>query len=132
MEHYSSIYPLLGFMDDVKAWIEEIEWDGFWRYAVIPETGFEDLRKQAKELIIWMELKGYEQQACKLDYSMRCLREAIWEFEESCKGEISPSEDDIRESLRFKMAEEASKVAGCAEDINDETSLSIWEEYRNA
>ncbi len=135
MSDYASKYPLLAFMDTLNRWTAGVRHEDFWREGndVDYVNYVEEIRQQAKELIIWMELKGYEEQAIRLEFEMQAFRQAVWDFKHTCDySSHYPPDDDDCNQRRDVMAEQAEIVAGCAEDLNDEIDSSIWEAFINA
>jgi len=119
--------PLLAFMDRVHKWSASLEGEHFWR-MVEPQRGAEQLRAEAKDIIVWLELKGQEDAAAQLDDAMAGLRRAVWDFEEACEG-VYPPEDFRCEEAREAMVEAAGPVEGAAEDLDDEIPPEVWEGF---
>ena len=86
------------------------------------------LREEAKRIIVWLELKSQDQAATRLDSSMADLREAMGDFQEACEGVYPPDEPRCRDA-REAMIEAAGRVAGTAEDLQDELPEDVWEGF---
>ena len=135
MSDYVSKYPLLALLDTLRGWAEGVRLEHFWREGNSADyvNAIEDIRRQAKELIIWMELKGLENEAIRLEAEMEEFREAVWNFQHTCDHASDyPPDDDGCNKHREDMAEKAECVSGCAEDLNDEIDSSIWEGFHDA
>lgn len=135
MSDYASKYPLLGLMDTLQGWANGVRHEDFWREGnnVDYVNTIEDIRRQAKGLIVWMELKGFEEEAIRLEAEMQEFREAVWNFQHACDFALDyPPDDDDCNKHREDMAERAEYVSGCAEDLNDEIAPSIWEGFYDA
>ena len=135
MSDYTSKYPLLALMDTLHGWAKGVRHEDFWHEGNSADyvNAIEDVRRQAKGLIVWMELKGLEEEAIRLEAKMEEFREAVWNFQHACDyaSEYPPDDDDCNKH-REEMAERAEYVAGCAEDLNDEIDSSIWEGFYDA
>lgn len=135
MSDYASKYPLLAFMDILQGWADSVRQEHFWQEGnnIDHVIAFEPIRAEAKQLILWMELRDLEDKASRLDAAMQKYREAVWSFQHQCDNSPDyPPENEDCEQLRQAMAHEAEIVSGCAEDMNDEIDSSIWEGFDNA
>ena len=76
MSDYASKYPLLALLDTLREWAEGVRHEDFWREGndVDYVNAIEDVRRQAKGLIVWMELKGIEEEAIRLEAEMEEFR----------------------------------------------------------
>ncbi len=135
MSDYASKYPLLALLDTLREWAEGVRHEDFWREGndVDYVNAIEDVRRQAKGLIVWMELKGIEEEAIRLEAEMEEFREAVWSFQHACDyaSDYPPDDDDCNKH-REEMAERAECVGGCTEDLNEEIDASIWEGFDDA
>ncbi len=132
MSDYTCKYPLLALMDTLQGWTKGVRQENFWCEGNNTDyvTAIEDIRRQAKGLIVWMELKGFGEQASRLEAEMQEFREAVWHFQHECDSSSGyPPEDKRCNQYRSDMAEMAQVVAGCAEDLNDEIDADIWEGF---
>lgn len=135
MSDYASKCPLLALMDTLGRWAEGVRHEDFWREGndVDYVNSIDEIRQQAKELIVWMELEGLEEEAIRLEAEMQDFRETVWNFKHECDYPSGyPPDDDDCNQRRDEMVEQAEKVAGCAEDLNDDIDSSIWEAFINA
>ncbi len=123
-----SKWPLLAFMEHVNQWATSARGDHFWRDMVEHRMWADQLREEAKAAIVWLELRGQEDAAGRLDAGMVDLREAITNLRGVCEG-VYPPENLRCEGAREAMVEAAQKVAGVAEDIQDEAPEQVWEGF---
>lgn len=123
-----SKWPLLVLMEHVNRWKKSAQSDAFWETSVEHVWWTQRLRDEAKGIIVWLELRGLEEQASRLDERMSDFREAIWEFEHACEGTYPP-EDWACQEQREEMIDKAGWVVGTAEDLNDEVDERVWEGY---
>ncbi|QNN21804.1 hypothetical protein HED60_05795 [Planctomycetales bacterium ZRK34] len=123
-----SKWPLLVFMERLGAWAGAARREDFWRDMVEHQMWADQLRDEAKGIIVWLELRGQDDAASRLDDAMSNVRQAIWNLREACEGVYPPEEprcDDAREA----MIEAASRAAGVAEDLHDEVPEEVWEGF---
>lgn len=126
-----SRWPLLVFMDDLQAWMVAARHPAFWRDMVEHQRWADRLREQAKGIIVWLELKGQDEAAARLHAQMGELRRAIWNLKGACEG-VYPPEHPPCDAAREAMIESAGRVAGAAEDLNDEVPEEVWEGFFDA
>ena len=123
-----SKHPLLALMEDVNRWGRSTQSEHFWRAIGDHLLWAGQLRDEAKGIIVWLELKGLEEEASRLDEAMSNFREAVWEFEDLCRDTYPP--DDFRcRQRRGQLIEDASCVADVAEELDDEVPATAWEGY---
>ena len=123
-----SKWPLLAFMEHVNQWATSAQGQRFWRDMVEHRMWADQLREEAKGIIVWLELKGHGEAAARLDETMGELRQSMWGFNEACEG-VHPSEDLQCQNARTRMIEAAGRVAGAAEDLDAEVSEEVWEGF---
>ena len=126
-----SKWPLLVFVERVDRWRKSADSPSFWETMVEHVLWAQQLRDEAKGLIIWMELNGLEKQAAELEEKLSDFRRATWEFEQACEG-VYPPEDAACRERKEVIVDSASRLSGVAEDLNDEVDETVWEGYGDA
>lgn len=123
-----SEWPLLVLMANICRWARSASRDDFWRDLVEHRMWADRLREEAKAAIVWLELRGQDDAASRLDAAMAGLREAIAGLQEACEG-VYPPEDPGCRDAREGMVEAAGRLAGAAEDLQDEVPEQVWEGF---
>ena len=123
-----SKWPLLAFMEHVNQWATSAQGERFWRDMAEHRMWADRLREEAKGIVVWLELKGQDATAARLDEAMGELRRSVWDFKEACQG-VYPPEEPRCQHTRSRMIEAAGRVAGAAEDLDTEVSEEVWEGF---
>jgi hypothetical protein len=126
-----SQWPLLLFMERLNAWRASARGEYFWRDTVEHRRWADQLRDEAKGIIVWLELRGQDDAAARLDEAMGAFREAIWDFQEACEG-VYPADDPRCRDARDEMIEVAGRAVGLAEDLDSELPVGVWEGFFDA
>lgn len=123
-----SKWPLLVLMEHIDEWVKAAQSPDFWH----PEADFrswaERLWAEAKDVIVWLELRGQDVAAAHLDESMSSFRSAYRKFEEAYRFG-HPSEDFASRELAEELIERAAKFSGACEDLDAELSPEVWEGF---
>ncbi len=123
-----SQWPLLVLMEHIDEWVKAARSPEFWN----PEADFgswaERLWAEAKDIIVWLELKGQDDAAAPLDESVASFRSAYREFEEACRFGYPPEDVHCRE-LSEELIERAAKLSGACEDLDAELPPDVWEGF---
>jgi hypothetical protein len=123
-----SKWPLLAFMEHVNQWATSAQGERFWRDMVEHRMWAYRLREEAKGIIVWLELKGQDAAAARLDEAMAELRRSVWDCGEACEG-VHPPEEPQCQDAREAMIAAAGRVAGTAEDLDAELGEEVWEGF---
>jgi hypothetical protein len=120
--------PLIDALLAVRAWYEARE--AFWTHRTDQAVQLRELRRQLKELIVWLELHGGEAAAARLDAASEELKEKWWDFEQVCEamapeGEAEPR---CREAADI-MLDAAGTLGAVLEDLADALPDSIWQGF---
>lgn len=127
MSYDTSQHPLLEFRDHVRDWSAAAQ-RGHWRALAENRSSLEELRSEAKYIIVWLELKGQERAADLLDHAMEALRQAFWGFEGACENVYPP--DDFRcLHASWALFRAAKPVAEAALDLDKEIPPEVWEGF---
>ncbi|MCC5831105.1 MAG: hypothetical protein JJU36_16815 [Phycisphaeraceae bacterium] len=126
-----SPWPLLLLMERLDAWRDSARGEDFWRDTVEHRSWADQLRDEAKGIIVWLELKGQDDAAARLDEAMGNFRQAIWNFQEACEG-VYPADDPRCRDARDAMIEAAGRASGAAEDLDSELPADVWEGFFDA
>lgn len=120
--------PLLVFVDQVNDWAAIARSADYWHVMAEHCRSAENLRDEGKRIILWLELKGHDDAAAQLDEAMAALRRALWNLQEACEGVYPPDESRCVDALEV-VVDKASKLAGAAEDLDDEVPEEAWEGF---
>jgi hypothetical protein len=123
-----SKWPLLAFMEHVNQWATLAQGARFWRDLVEHRMWAGRLREEAKGIIVWLELRGQDAAAARLDEAMGELRRSVWDCREACEG-VYPPEEPRCQDAREAMIAAAGRVAGAAEDLDAELGEEVWEGF---
>jgi hypothetical protein len=123
--------PLLLFMERLDNWRASARAENFWRDRIEHQNWADQLRDEAKGIIVWLELKGQDEAAARFDHAMRVWREAIWHFQERCEG-VYPADDWRCREARDEMIAAAGRATGAAEDLDSELPEEVWEGFFDA
>ncbi len=123
-----SQWPLLVLMEHVDEWVSAARDRYFWRDMTEHRMWADRLREEAKRIIVWLELKGQDEAAARLDEEMGKLRQAMWNLQEACANVFPPGKPRC-EDAREAMIDKAEKVAGAAEDLDQEVPEEAWEGF---
>lgn len=123
-----SQWPLLVLMEHVDEWVKAARSPEFWD----PEADFrswaERLWPEAKDIIVWLELRGQDEAAAHLDDCVAGFRNAYREFEEACRVTYPPDDPGCRD-LADEMIHKAEQLSGVCEDLDAELPSEIWEGF---
>ena len=120
--------PALALMREFQRWIALGTSSDFWRYLAEEGLSIEELRRHAKEIIVWLELKNQGEPAAQLDDAMSGFRNAVLEFVDRTQH-FHPPDDYHCHDLLDEMIRRASIVAGACEDIDTEVAEDVWEGF---
>jgi hypothetical protein len=126
-----SKWPLLVLMEHFNAWIASARSPALWNPEADHQCWADSLRGEAKEVIIWLELKGLDEAASQLEKRMAAFRAAVWEFQHACEGTYPPEDEHCHE-LAEVMVHKAGLVAGICEDLDQEVPQDVWEGFLDA
>lgn len=126
-----SQWPLLLLMERLDAWCDSARQENFWLHKVEHQQWANKLRDEAKGIIVWLELKGQDDAAARLDAAMGVFRQAIWDFQEACEG-VYPADDLRCREARDAMIDAAGRASGVAEDLDSELPADVWEGFFDA
>jgi hypothetical protein len=122
--------PLLWILLQLQKWIESTQSESFWHTIVEHEREAESLHDLTKHALVWLELRGREEEASEIDESLSEFMDAVWEFGESTKLEYPPDSLRCRES-REDMVEACNRLAGRVEDAASELPGAVWEGFED-
>ena len=122
--------PLLWILLQLQKWIDSAKRESFWQAIVEHEMEAEGLHDLTKHALVWLELRGHEEEASEIDESLSEFMDAVWEFGESTKLEYPPDSFRCRES-REDMLEAGNRLAGRVEDAAGELPGAVWEGFED-
>jgi hypothetical protein len=123
-----SDWPLLALMENVGRWARSAGRDEFWRDRVEHRMWADELRDVAKGIIVWLELRGRDEDAARLEEGIGRLRRALGDLQEACEG-VYPPEDPRCNDARAAVIDAADRLAGVAEDLDQEVPEEAWEGF---
>ena len=124
-----SKWPLLVLMESFNQWIASARSSDFWDPQADHQYRAESLRTEAKEVIVWLEIKGLDEAAFQLEQSVVAFRGAAWDLQHACQSTYGPEDDHCR-ALAAALIEEAESVAGVCEDLDQEVPRGAWEGFQ--
>jgi len=120
--------PLLALMDRISDWRRSARGEHFWEHIVDHMQWANRLRGETKQIILWLELRKRTEDADRLDAAMAGWRRALWELDDACQGVYPPDHPPCRQA-RKRLIDEADRLAGVAEDLDQDVPESVWEGY---
>lgn len=121
--------PPIRLLFDLNEWAVCAQ-ETFFRRRVEQASQLATHRQGAKEITVWLEIRGYSDAAAEIDQASTALNEAWWDFEYHCER-IEPdaiADPDCRRALELAV-EAAGILSGALEDIADEVPEAVWEGF---
>jgi hypothetical protein len=123
-----SQWPLLVLMEHFNAWIASARSPALWNPEADHQCWADSLRGEAKEVVVWLELRGLDEAASQLEEGVAAFRAAVWEFQHACEGTYAPDDEHCHE-LAEVMVQKAELAAGICEDLDQEVPQQAWEGF---
>ena len=117
--------PLLTLMENMHKWVKSSSRKaGFWKHGEEHRRWGDKLMEDAKGIIIWLELKGQDEAAARLDNERREFRQAGWAYYSKCM-----EEDPSCYDAYLRWLEVGNSFIGAAKDLDDEVLKDVWEGF---
>lgn len=100
--------PIGSLANRLGAWSRDPEF--FWRYRVEQLMELESMRQSAKDITVWLELRGREVDGWEVDDATASVREAARKFDDACSNSAQyPPENISCQNLRDRLIETAQE-----------------------
>lgn len=123
-----SQWPLLVLMERINKWVKAARSQDLWHPEAYFDSWVNQLWADAKDIIVWLELRGQDEAAAHLDDCVAGFRNAYREFEEACSVSYPPDDPGCRD-LAEEVIREAEKLSGACEDLDAELPPEVWEGF---
>ena len=133
--------PLARLVSQLHDWVATLHRIGLVRGGEGPDdpdqpvsaiSELEPLRQPAKDIILWLELRGREIEAAAVDDAMAGLRDVARAYD---TGELQPgsaARADEPLTPLDQLIEAAQATLGRLEDLLDEIPAAIWQGFDDA
>lgn len=133
--------PLARLVTRLHDWVATLRRFGLVRRGVGPDdpdqpvaaiAEFEQFRQPAKDIIVWLELRGRNIEAAEVDDALAALREVARAYD---AGEPQPeflARADEPLTPLDQLIEAAQDTVGRLEDLLDELPAAIWQGFDDA
>lgn len=104
----------------------------FFRRCIEQASHLATHRQAAKEITVWLEMRGYNEAAAEIDQASAALNEAWRDFEYHCDPNVPDAiADPVRRRALELAVEAVSVLSGALEDIADELPEAAWEGFND-
>jgi len=133
--------PLARLVSRLHDWVATVRRFGLVRRGAGPDdpsqpaaavAEVEQFRQPAKDIIVWLELRGREIEAAVVDDALAALREVARAYD---AGELQPefpARADEPLTPLDQLIEAAHTTVGRLEDLLDELPAAIWQGFDDA
>ena len=111
------------------AWIESLRSDRFWIMLLDNGKASERVRDTAMKAVVWLEMKGYSNQAKELDDAVQAMREAVFACMQAMALHGPSRAKDVPEvqALRNIWVEKVENLRTVVERVMADVPPEVWE-----
>lgn len=133
--------PLARLVSQLHDWVATLHRVGLVRRGegpddpdqpVLATSEVEQFRQPAKDIIVWLELRGRYIEAAAVDDAIAALREAARAYDAGELQSGSAARADEPLSPLDQLIEAAETTVGRLEDLLDELPAAIWQGFDDA
>jgi len=133
--------PLTRLVLELNAWVETLGLFGLRRRGEGPDDPdclvrasdeLEQFREPAKAIIVWLELRGRDEDAAEADDAIAGLRETAQQYDGGELQSLFSERSDAPFDPLDQLFESASRAAGRLEDLDGTIPDAVWQGFGDA
>ena len=125
---HARVTPIGSLADQLEGWSCDPE--VFWQHCVEQLMELESMRQSAKDITVWLELRGLDDDGGEVDDAVASVREAAREFNEACSNSAEyPPESISCQNLRDRLIETAQEAVQRLLAVDGDLSDNVFQGF---